>query len=147
MQPIRKDYAKANGGPYKGFNLNYVMPDPAGSLEPVWWKPGMNPQVSTTGFSLSLHLHITETPTPIKHPVASNNFCSCLCTGSRVEGEARNCKKQGPCIQAPVRVLYCRACTILYFVYFIAVLVPICCACTVLHWCDHTAGGKEGQQW
>jgi hypothetical protein len=45
--PIRKDYAKANGGPYKGFDLNYVMPDPAGSLEPVWWKPGVNPQVGT----------------------------------------------------------------------------------------------------
>ena len=46
-RPIRKDYAKANGGPYKGFDLNYVMPDPAGSLEPVWWKPGVNPQVGT----------------------------------------------------------------------------------------------------
>lgn len=43
--PIKKDYLKANGGPFKGFDLNYVMPDPAGSLEPVWWKPGQNPQV------------------------------------------------------------------------------------------------------
>jgi hypothetical protein len=42
---IRQDYLKANGGPYKGFDLNYIMPDPAGSLEPVWWTPGQNPQV------------------------------------------------------------------------------------------------------
>lgn len=27
-KPIRKDYAKANGGPYKGFNVNYVMSRP-----------------------------------------------------------------------------------------------------------------------
>jgi hypothetical protein len=44
-KPIRQDYAKANGGPYQGFDLNYVMSDPAGSMDPVWWKPGQNPQV------------------------------------------------------------------------------------------------------
>lgn len=44
--PVRKEYQRANGGPYKGFDLNYVMPDPAGSMEPVWWKPGQNPQAS-----------------------------------------------------------------------------------------------------
>lgn len=43
---IGADVAAANGGPYRGFDLNYVMPSPAGSLEPVWWKSGVNPQTA-----------------------------------------------------------------------------------------------------
>lgn len=74
-KPIRQDYAKANGGPYQGFDLNYVMSDPAGSMDPVWWKPGQNPQVvsgSSKVGDVRLAAKVTEPSTGLTLTVKTN---------------------------------------------------------------------------
>lgn len=71
---IGRDVERANGGPFKGFDLNYVMPDASGSMQPVWWTPGTNPQVAPNAATRKLQLGatVTEPASGLKLKVLTN---------------------------------------------------------------------------
>ncbi|WIA23574.1 hypothetical protein OEZ85_000293 [Tetradesmus obliquus] len=83
----------ADGGLQRGYDVNYVVPQSGASdQQPVWWRPGENPQVGSDAAKrpLSLAATVTEPSTGMRLKVLTNAPGLQLYTGNSLTGKPKD---------------------------------------------------------